>query len=180
MVLEIAELLELILLQLPTKDLLFAQKVCKSWHTAITTSTAIQKALFLLPGDYEDVCHDSKEAKTLFGEYEGYTDPMVKRVKTNPLLFDETDFRRFAGEADYTIVGDLPDHLLGSRTRAGCHRMYLTQPPLAFELVYMESPWQIGCLKFAWATTFGAVATRAIGYFSVLCPRRLRAVVLSK
>ncbi|KAK5732316.1 hypothetical protein LTR17_010630 [Elasticomyces elasticus] len=50
----IVELLEEILLQLPTKDLLLSQRVCKTWQAACT-STKICKALFLEPGSIDDV-----------------------------------------------------------------------------------------------------------------------------
>ncbi|KAK4959817.1 hypothetical protein LTR10_002705 [Elasticomyces elasticus] len=45
-VLALPELLENILLQLPTRDILFAQKVCKEWQEAIVASPKIQEALF--------------------------------------------------------------------------------------------------------------------------------------
>lgn len=48
-VLSTAELLEGILLQLPMKDLLFAQEVCKSWQTVITHSVQLRRALFMEP-----------------------------------------------------------------------------------------------------------------------------------
>ncbi|KAK5721867.1 hypothetical protein LTR15_006460 [Elasticomyces elasticus] len=44
-VLALPELLENILLQLPTRDILFAQKVCKEWQEAIAASPKIQEAL---------------------------------------------------------------------------------------------------------------------------------------
>ncbi|KAK4613423.1 hypothetical protein CLAFUW4_09275 [Fulvia fulva] len=45
----IAELLEEILLGLPTKDLLLAQSVSRTWKAAISNSIRIQHALFLRP-----------------------------------------------------------------------------------------------------------------------------------
>ena len=48
-VLAINELAELILLCLPTKDLLFAQTVYQYWKVTITTSPRLQRALFSLP-----------------------------------------------------------------------------------------------------------------------------------
>ncbi|KAK5726346.1 hypothetical protein LTR17_012777 [Elasticomyces elasticus] len=58
-VLKLPELLENILLQLPMRDLLFAQKVCKTWKLIIDASPAIQKALFFAPGTVEDVAYIS-------------------------------------------------------------------------------------------------------------------------
>ncbi|KAF2656964.1 hypothetical protein K491DRAFT_714862 [Lophiostoma macrostomum CBS 122681] len=47
--LEIVELLEQILLHLPQRDLLLAQRVCRRWHAVINSSKHIQQALYLLP-----------------------------------------------------------------------------------------------------------------------------------
>ena len=44
-----AELLESILHNLPTKDLLLAQRVCRQWKQAIERSPKLQRALFFLP-----------------------------------------------------------------------------------------------------------------------------------
>ncbi|KAK4963632.1 hypothetical protein LTR10_001261 [Elasticomyces elasticus] len=54
-VLGLPELLEAILVGLPTRDLLFAQKVCSFWKQTIESSKSIRKALFLVPGDVDDV-----------------------------------------------------------------------------------------------------------------------------
>ncbi|KAK3623062.1 hypothetical protein LTR56_021815 [Elasticomyces elasticus] len=48
-VLTLPELLECILLNLPIRDLLFSQKVCRRWKAAVDSSP-IQKALFFRPG----------------------------------------------------------------------------------------------------------------------------------
>lgn len=48
-VLDIAELLETILLHLPLQDLLLSQRVCKTWKGMFDRSHRIQKALFLKP-----------------------------------------------------------------------------------------------------------------------------------
>ena len=45
----IGELLEAILLQIPVKDLLLNQRVCKQWHSTIKNSTRLQQALFFKP-----------------------------------------------------------------------------------------------------------------------------------
>lgn len=47
--LQIVELLEQILLHLPQRDLLLAQRVCKRWHAVINRSNHIQQALYFLP-----------------------------------------------------------------------------------------------------------------------------------
>jgi hypothetical protein len=45
-VFDTAELLEAVLFQLPIRDLLFAQKVCREWKQAIDASPKLQEALF--------------------------------------------------------------------------------------------------------------------------------------
>lgn len=45
----IPELLELMLLQLPLRDILVFQRVCKRWQAVIVDSLSIQKGLFLRP-----------------------------------------------------------------------------------------------------------------------------------
>ena len=47
--LQIVELLEQILLHLPMRDLLLAQRVCTRWHSLVTQSKRIQRALYFLP-----------------------------------------------------------------------------------------------------------------------------------
>ncbi|KAB2571530.1 hypothetical protein DBV05_g9801 [Lasiodiplodia theobromae] len=48
-VLQIPELLELILAQLPMRDLLLAQRVCRRFNNLIQTSIVLQQALFFRP-----------------------------------------------------------------------------------------------------------------------------------
>ena len=47
----LSELLELILMNLPMRDLLFAQSVSKFWKEVIANSSYLQKALFFKPSD---------------------------------------------------------------------------------------------------------------------------------
>ncbi|KAK4898588.1 hypothetical protein LTR27_003760 [Elasticomyces elasticus] len=64
-VLNLPELLEAILLQLPIRDLLFAQKICRTWKTTINTSPAVKKALFFAPGTVNDVRYNSPNHKSV-------------------------------------------------------------------------------------------------------------------
>ena len=43
------ELIEAVLLELPLKDVLLAQRVCKTWQAAIAASSPLQRALCLRP-----------------------------------------------------------------------------------------------------------------------------------
>ncbi|KAK5725307.1 hypothetical protein LTR17_013070 [Elasticomyces elasticus] len=56
-VLYTAELLEMILIRVNAKTLLFSQKVCSTWRQAITRSQSIRKKLFLLPATFEEALY---------------------------------------------------------------------------------------------------------------------------
>jgi hypothetical protein len=69
------ELLEAILLNLPIKDLLFAQKISKNFNQVIKSSTPLQKALFFQPGNLEDAAVD---AKIHYLDTAGRTSPSIR------------------------------------------------------------------------------------------------------
>ncbi len=71
--LAVTELLEMILFELPTRDLLFAQKVCKQWKAKIEQSSKLQQALF-----FRSIVDQVLPSCLLFSD-------TVKYV-TNPLL----------------------------------------------------------------------------------------------
>lgn len=54
--LQVVELLELILLNLPMRELLLSQRVCRRWKDVITGSQALQRALYFLP-EPDVECH---------------------------------------------------------------------------------------------------------------------------
>ncbi|KAK3636507.1 hypothetical protein LTR56_014133 [Elasticomyces elasticus] len=113
----LAELLETILLQLPPRNLLFAQKVCKDWKQAMEASPSIQKALFFIPGTKHDVhpaCNTALEhilARETFA--------------TNPFLMSHGYFNERPPYKSHRLRYDL----LPIREEASCLRMFLTQPP---------------------------------------------------
>ncbi|KAK5699477.1 hypothetical protein LTR97_005605 [Elasticomyces elasticus] len=78
-VLDLPELLENILIQLPIRDLLFAQKVCKDWQQAIAASPKIQEALFFRQ---DRVNHGS----SFNNGHKGATANPKSAVAGNPLL----------------------------------------------------------------------------------------------
>ncbi|KAK1823853.1 hypothetical protein LTR12_001809 [Friedmanniomyces endolithicus] len=146
-VLELPELLEMILLQLPTRDLLFAQAVCKPWRHAITSSIRTRRALFLEPGAASDV-HRDVATPTLqqftstiaFGNDKDRIIP-VGDVAVNPLLFELEIFERRHSNRpqdsseNFMFTGYwMTEAALGaiSQSRdASCLSMYLTQSPVA-------------------------------------------------
>ncbi|KAI6913429.1 hypothetical protein KC318_g9988 [Hortaea werneckii] len=62
----IPELAEMILLNLPMKDLLLAQLICKDIKNLIDSSTPIQRALFFLPGEADSAHFESKHMSAPF------------------------------------------------------------------------------------------------------------------
>ncbi|TKA49460.1 hypothetical protein B0A54_00126 [Friedmanniomyces endolithicus] len=158
-VLHLPDLLEPILLQLPPRDLLFAQAVCRSWRHAITSSINTRRALFLEPGAAVDVHRDVAmptlqqfTSTTAFGNDQDRIIP-VGDVAVNPLLFD---LKTFENMHSYRPEGESEDFMftgywiteaalkalkaLQALTAtegmkafhpASCLTMYLTQPPVA-------------------------------------------------
>ncbi|KAK4894468.1 hypothetical protein LTR27_007354 [Elasticomyces elasticus] len=115
-VLGLPELLEAILVGLPTKDLLFAQKDCSFWKQTIESSKSIRKALFLVPGDVSDVNLDCNLKHNLI---------RVERrfFALNPLLFDSGKTTQEMLVFRDTIA------LRGERQGWSCARMLTAQPP---------------------------------------------------
>ncbi|KAK5736209.1 hypothetical protein LTR17_007549 [Elasticomyces elasticus] len=111
-VLNLPELLEGILVALPTKDLLFAQKVCVFWKRTIEISICIRKALYFVPGDAHDVDADYNNDHSLVQWTKG-------AFALNPLLFGG----RRSGSFSVSMMRDL-EHVDWS-----CAQMFITQPP---------------------------------------------------
>ncbi|KAK4967953.1 hypothetical protein LTR42_010281 [Elasticomyces elasticus] len=112
-VLKLPELLEAVLMRLPARDLLFAQKVCKAWEKAMDSSPSIQRALFFRPGTKADV--------------EGVD---LEHVILNPFLM-QTYGESPSGWHKIDFIAP------GARLQASCHKMFLSQPPTAFCLDYI-------------------------------------------
>ncbi|EME42581.1 hypothetical protein DOTSEDRAFT_81418 [Dothistroma septosporum NZE10] len=53
----INEILEMVLLKLPTRDLLLSQRVCRTWRNTSVLSTHIRRALFLEPAPCGDISY---------------------------------------------------------------------------------------------------------------------------
>ncbi|KAK4547578.1 hypothetical protein LTR36_000535 [Oleoguttula mirabilis] len=122
----VPELLEGVLRALPTKDLLFAQQVCKHWQAVINTSARLQKALFLRPGVAADTCADAELIDTRD------SDVPPGGVAMNPLLCDFLALED--GDETFEVKRSRLAKLrygLGSGSK-----MQLTQPPLALSAEY--------------------------------------------
>ncbi|KAK5722582.1 hypothetical protein LTR15_005813 [Elasticomyces elasticus] len=110
-VLMLLELLVIILLDLPTRDLLFAQKVCRTWKEVIDTTKSIQKALYLVPGTMSDVHVDAAHQHLITS---------TPATAINPLLVS-----KLAGQSQLYLRQEVMDAAPG----ASCCSMYLMQPP---------------------------------------------------
>ncbi|KAK5726953.1 hypothetical protein LTR15_002844 [Elasticomyces elasticus] len=126
-VLNLPELLEVILLHLPARDLLFAQKVCKTWKLTVDTTLSIQKALFFAPGTVKDIAYISPTHI-----------PMPKWLATPESARRELSYSdRLAAQECQSFISfaeregyALNPLLTGDADPAGSwSRMFVTQPP---------------------------------------------------
>ncbi|KAK0664965.1 hypothetical protein DIS24_g282 [Lasiodiplodia hormozganensis] len=140
-VLETPELLEHILAQLPMRDLLLAQQVCRRFNSIIASSPTLQQALFFRP---RPATATPKPSSIKLLHYPG-DEPVAETWERNPLLasafwpwFDRsTPKSRFSAPFwDPDIFSTLP--LADEQTRfaflrpeASWRRMLLTQPAVA-------------------------------------------------
>lgn len=129
-VLETAELLEFILLNLDTRTLLLAQRVDKRWHYAIRGSKPLQQKLFLLPTNTFDQILNLGLLDPSRSEKYNILDATSNRSKwleqvviLNDLLFDTTREWRLR-----TCAFADPARRSG-KFIPSWQRMLLTQPP---------------------------------------------------
>ncbi|KAK5698014.1 hypothetical protein LTR97_006974 [Elasticomyces elasticus] len=131
-VLHLPELLENILLRLPMKDLLFSQKVCRTWKAVVDTSPHIQEALFYT-GDARDSTPTSAAKARAYSGHPCRCSVCKfgnNGVLLNPLLMTSPEN---GGE-----VGGLRNLLNGvSPAQASCHGMLLGRPTKEME-IYIE------------------------------------------
>ena len=156
-VLETTELLETILLELPMKDLLLSQRVCRLWHALITTSIRLRRALFLEPVPCGTISYldwrlddkdfyDENHARLGLGEdirgpncdqmpkvYPSHwgrsrEDSGKYHVFVNPLLEKLFPVLSVSGIYWKEQLEDLPKPV--QTQHASWRRMYFTQPPV--------------------------------------------------
>ena len=145
-VFNVGELVEMILIELPIKDLLLSQRINRKCKQTVESSTPIKKALFMVPGDANDTnvpvkgnAFDSPDSWKFDASTARlyYIAPWSKIVADsglayNPLLIDSvfrsprtnfiwrSSYRRFDFE------------LLKTHKDASWRRMFISQPPLKF------------------------------------------------
>jgi hypothetical protein len=141
-VLALPELLESILLHLPLKDLLFAQKVSRQWQTVIATSPPIQQALFFAPGQVKDAAVD---ATTIQAEDfpEDCAFPPGK-VAINPLLCNRRELGRpipsfYLHDCVVNATNRKYKEPFGEYWEPSYYKMYLAQPSESIITFYMEA-----------------------------------------
>ncbi|KAK5714981.1 hypothetical protein LTR15_010397 [Elasticomyces elasticus] len=119
------ELVEIILLQLPMKDLLLSQRVCKTWKAVVESSSGIQKALFFTAGNQQTTVAADRPKTNAYIGYPCicYSCTKTRTSKTlNPLLF--TSIRDDGRVTGLELLVDKDLH-----PQASCRRMLLSQPP---------------------------------------------------
>ena len=184
-----AELLETVLLNLPTKDLLLSQRVCRSWQALILTSLHLQRALFLLPtacgnlsyidwrlddkGLYEDSGAQLDLGEHLRGPsrdqppkaYESHwgqtrDDAGQYRVYVNPLLSSCFPVLTRGGVYWQEKLEDLPEPL--QRAEASWRTMFFTQPPINCAVIEWDSEEMVDSMG-AWTVTVASKIPETAG-----------------
>ncbi|USW53653.1 Putative F-box-like domain superfamily protein [Septoria linicola] len=83
----VAELLEMILLELPPRDVLLAQRVNKQWQGAITASLKLQQLLFFKPVSAQVLVYEDDQGLSDFdGWWEDRVTKEVVPAVQNPML----------------------------------------------------------------------------------------------
>ncbi|KAI5358537.1 Putative F-box-like domain superfamily protein [Septoria linicola] len=136
-----AELIEMILLELPMQTLLVtAQRVCKDWNIAIASSTKLQQALFILPSTDDVLYWDWPLHLELDEVYEEagkqciFQHPLIQPRAPNlqyyPTIVYQTGppGRPRANKTGKPSVMQWPNILY--RTEASWRKQLATQPPI--------------------------------------------------
>ena len=175
----ITELLEHILLEASTRDVLLAQRVSRTFRATITQSLPLQRKLFLVPTsppaswESDDIRVNDllcaffntkpRDIKTLLAkapQLESTPERARWRVVQCRLQASKTPYLAVQLEPTHPSIGRLEE----LRTPSW-KRMYLTQPALPAFVMIMEpngSCWLKHCSWFESCTMFGAM-TRATG-----------------
>ena len=165
-VLGTTELLEIILMYLPMKDLLLSQRVCRSWHALINTSIRLRRALFLEPVPCGDISYidwrlddkgfyDDVHARLSLGDHlrgpnrdqiprrypshwgKTRNDQGRYRIFVNPLLEQLFPVLTADGLYWHGKTDDLPKPVLYEH--ASWRFMFFTQPPVNCMAVEWDS-----------------------------------------
>jgi hypothetical protein len=140
-VLALPELLELILLEVPMRDLLLVQRECKTWQNA-AQSKLIQRKLFFQPMGLEEVLlrlesieDDSEDHRTQYK----WTRPGLHlhskpiRIYRNPVFWGLASKMAKTSQSFYETLSLLPEPW--QRPEASWRAMLITQPSFITEKV---------------------------------------------
>lgn len=164
----VPEMLEAILYELPMKDLLLDQRVCKAWKASVDSSTKLKKKLFLIPKG--EICNSiggeqyQATNSTASANYTG-ADLIIKpneagdiRPILNPLLsstlkdfdFEGIDYHGKVAVDGFDICGE-----------GNWKRVLLSQPPIKRSTAYIfwtdGGPLRTKILKNEMGLTMGDV-----------------------
>lgn len=143
--LRIPELAELIFQHLPLRDLLLAQRVCRTFHATIHASPTLQQCLFFAPKKRRYPRHPQNRASSSSNpSRQRKNDDEDEAWETNPLLaaafppwfqlryvrsrWDWPQASSFANELPWAGDGERVRAFM--RPEASWRRMLVTQPPL--------------------------------------------------
>ncbi|KAK5714982.1 hypothetical protein LTR15_010398 [Elasticomyces elasticus] len=130
-VLHLPELLEQIIIQLPTKDLLFSQKVCGTWKAVVDTSPHIQEALFYTIDAKYSITPSVTNTHTSSGHPCSCTVCKSDRnkVRLNPLLITSPGKNGEVEGLKNLLSSVLP-------AQASCQRMLYGKPTKEIEIFF--------------------------------------------
>lgn len=124
---DVTELLEAILYELPTRDLLFAQKVNKQWKAVIEGSIKLQHALFYIPLPGDDIPFSTRR------QYHAVKSPLLKPILDALLNVEQPHGRLNLMRLLFNKDSYCHIHPSWTYEHASWRDMFSTQPP-------MESP----------------------------------------
>lgn len=145
-VLDIPELLEMIILELPPHDILLAQRTSKTWNAAIAKSLRIQRKLFkasggppLAPSSNSSVQHSVYDSQ--YYEHELSFNPLLPSIcrAEGPLVgIDgvQSIQWRFTGRELLDRIVHMPEEMKIDYERKAWNGMFVTQPPCTTAMVW--------------------------------------------
>ncbi|KAK5722115.1 hypothetical protein LTR17_014387 [Elasticomyces elasticus] len=143
-VFEVSELLEMIILRLPMRDMQRARAVCKTWKNGVDASIRIKRALFLVDGIARDRAHDITVWST---DSAAATVPIpCERYCAHPLFGGRDD------EFGIARMHDVVKH--GTRS---LRDVLLTQPPTMVAVSELSSVYMGMSIELEAGETFGSL-----------------------
>lgn len=140
-VFDVVELLEAILLKIPTQDLLSSQRLSRAFRDTIRSSVHLKRALYLGPCEFDELdpalhsfggcTYVNSTAQLGVSRFPGRIE-----LTFNPLLYERVDSTDPSSLKQRGLLRS--NILLSSAERLSCDDMYFTQPP-----------WDLSCDELA-------------------------------